>query len=88
MNGLTAVTKIRQLERSGYLSGHVPIIGVTANVREQQIQEAMDVGMDDVVSKPFRVSELMGRMRGVVEGVGSGNVSWRGSIYEREEGWT
>jgi CheY-like chemotaxis protein len=86
MNGLTAVTKIRQLERGGQLSGHIPIIGVTANVREQQIREAMDVGMDDVVSKPFRVSELMGRMRGVVEGIGSGNVMWRGAIKEEGEG--
>ncbi|KAL5380926.1 hypothetical protein DPSP01_007462 [Paraphaeosphaeria sporulosa] len=86
MNGLTAVTKIRQFERGGQLSGHIPIIGVTANVREQQIQAAMDVGMDDVVSKPFRVSELMGRMRGLVEGVGSGDVRWKGTIPEKDEG--
>ncbi|KAL1610220.1 hypothetical protein SLS60_001885 [Paraconiothyrium brasiliense] len=83
MNGLTAVTKLRELERGGQLSGHIPIIGVTANVREQQIQTAMDVGMDDVVSKPFRVSELMGRMRGVIEGVGSGDIRWKGTIHER-----
>ncbi|KAJ4350408.1 uncharacterized protein N0V89_009029 [Didymosphaeria variabile] len=82
MNGLTAVTKLRQLERGGQLSGHIPVIGVTANVREQQIQTAMDVGMDDVVSKPFRVSELMGRMRDVIEGVGSGNIRWKGSVSE------
>ncbi|KAF2439566.1 hypothetical protein P171DRAFT_422165 [Karstenula rhodostoma CBS 690.94] len=88
MDGLTAVTNIRQFERGGQLSGHMPIIGVTANVREQQIQAAMDVGMDDVVSKPFRVSELMGRMRGVVEGVGSGDVRWKGFIPEKEEGGT
>ncbi|KAF9728826.1 hsp90-like protein [Paraphaeosphaeria minitans] len=85
MNGLTAVTKIRQFERGGQLRGHTPIIGVTANVREQQIQAAMDVGMDDVVSKPFRVSELMERMRGVVEGVGSGEVRWKGAIPEKDE---
>ncbi|KAF2475283.1 uncharacterized protein BDR25DRAFT_279297 [Lindgomyces ingoldianus] len=66
MNGLTAVAKIRELEQSRTLIGHIPVIGVTANVRQQQIKAAMDAGMDDVVGKPFRVSELLGRMREVV----------------------
>ena len=70
MNGLTAVAKIRESERAGDLTGHIPIIGVTANVREQQIETAMDVGMDDVVSKPFRVPELMSRMRRMIDGIG------------------
>ncbi|KAF1966518.1 hypothetical protein BU23DRAFT_544183 [Bimuria novae-zelandiae CBS 107.79] len=78
MNGLTAVAKIRRFERAGQMSGHIPIIGVTANVRAQQIQTAMDVGMDDVVSKPFRVPELMSRMRRVVADAGSGDARWRG----------
>jgi CheY-like chemotaxis protein len=69
MNGLTATIKIRQLEREGMLFGHVPVIGVTANVRQQQIETAMEAGMDDVVGKPFRVTELLGRMKGVVAGV-------------------
>ncbi|KAF1950596.1 hypothetical protein CC80DRAFT_482446 [Byssothecium circinans] len=72
MNGLTATRKIREAEKEGRLIGRVPVIGVTANVRQEQIQEAMDAGMDDVVSKPFRVAELMGRMRGIVKGVGGG----------------
>lgn len=83
MNGLTAVTHIRRFEREGQLSGHIPVIGVTANAREQQIQAALDVGMDDVVSKPFRVSELMGRMRGVMEGMEAGSGEWKGVIPER-----
>ncbi|CAI6342165.1 unnamed protein product [Periconia digitata] len=69
MNGLEATSQIRQLESSGALSCRIPVIGVTANVRQQQIQMAMDAGMDDVVSKPFRVAELMGRMRGIVQGI-------------------
>lgn len=70
MNGLTAVAKIRELEQDGLLIGRVPIIGVTANVRQQQIETAMQAGMDDVVGKPFRVAELLARMRGIVKGVG------------------
>jgi signal transduction histidine kinase/CheY-like chemotaxis protein/PAS domain-containing protein len=68
MNGLTCVSKIRELEREGRLVARIPVIGVTANVRQQQIEEAMSKGMDDVVGKPFRVKELLGRMKGVVAG--------------------
>jgi CheY-like chemotaxis protein len=68
MNGLEAVTHIRQMEKEGVLNGRVPIIGVTANVREQQVQTAMTAGMDDVVGKPFRVAELMGRMKNIACG--------------------
>lgn len=85
MNGLTAVTKIREFERAGDLSSHIPIIGVTANVREQQVQMAMDVGMDDVVSKPFRVPELMGRMRCVIEGMGREDIRRRRESLDRVE---
>ncbi|KAH6621951.1 glycosyl hydrolase family 88-domain-containing protein [Boeremia exigua] len=74
MNGLTAVTKIRELEQDGLLNGRVPVIGVTANVRPQQIETAIQAGMDDVVGKPFRVAELLARMRGIVKGVGETGV--------------
>lgn len=59
MDGLTCTKMIRQLEREGKIRGHVPIIAVTANARNEQIQTALDVGMDDVVSKPFRIPELV-----------------------------
>ncbi|EOA87901.1 uncharacterized protein SETTUDRAFT_168709 [Exserohilum turcica Et28A] len=67
MNGLTAVSEIRKLEQQGLLKARIPVIGVTANVRQQQIDTAMAAGMDHVVGKPFRVAELLVRMRGVVE---------------------
>ncbi|KAF2502660.1 hypothetical protein BU16DRAFT_16651 [Lophium mytilinum] len=67
MNGLTAVRKIREYQQEGMLKGHVPVIACTANVRQQQISEAMDAGMDDVVSKPFRVPELLERIRTLIE---------------------
>lgn len=51
MDGLTCTRKIRELEREGKLTGHVPIIAVTANARAEQIQTALDTGMDDVVGK-------------------------------------
>jgi CheY-like chemotaxis protein len=58
MNGLTCVTNIRQLQKEGIVKGHVPVIAVTANVRSEQVETALQAGMDDVLSKPFRLPEL------------------------------
>ncbi|KAH7051315.1 aerobic respiration control sensor protein-like protein arcB [Macrophomina phaseolina] len=68
MDGLTAVREIRRMQREpdGVLRGHIPVIAVTANVRNEQISKAMEAGMDDVVSKPFRVPELCTRMRELI----------------------
>lgn len=66
MDGLAAVNRIRQLQGDGALKGHVPVIAITANVRQQQISIAIDAGMDNVVSKPFRVPELLDRMKALI----------------------
>ncbi|KAL8950424.1 MAG: hypothetical protein Q9222_003539 [Ikaeria aurantiellina] len=59
MDGLTCARKIRELQRSGDIVRHVPIIAVTANARSEQIDTARASGMDDVVSKPFRIPDLI-----------------------------
>ncbi|KAL9000185.1 MAG: hypothetical protein Q9169_001087 [Polycauliona sp. 2 TL-2023] len=59
MDGLTCAREIRRLERTGEIVRHVPIIAVTANARSEQIQTALTSGMDDVVSKPFRIPDLI-----------------------------
>ncbi|KAF2716077.1 hypothetical protein K431DRAFT_316794 [Polychaeton citri CBS 116435] len=59
MDGLTCTRKIRELEREGKLKGHVPIIAVTANARSEQVQTALDAGMDDIICKPFKIPELV-----------------------------
>jgi PAS domain S-box-containing protein len=58
MDGLTCVKHIRKMEEEGKISGRVPVMAVTANVREEQVKRAMMSGMDDVVSKPFKIAEL------------------------------
>ena len=45
MDGLTCAKKIRELEGSGEIVRHVPIIAVTANARMQQIDTALASGM-------------------------------------------
>lgn len=67
MDGLTCTKMIRQLEREGKIRVHVPIIAVTANARQEQIKTALDAGMDDVVSKPFRIPELVPKIEELME---------------------
>ncbi|CAI6339440.1 unnamed protein product [Periconia digitata] len=59
MDGLQCTSKIREFEADGLLTRHVPIIAVTANARSEQIATLLAAGMDDVVSKPFRIVELI-----------------------------
>ncbi|KAF3767951.1 hypothetical protein M406DRAFT_90515 [Cryphonectria parasitica EP155] len=59
MDGLTCVREIRKMEATGEVKGHVPVIAVTANVRDQQVATARQSGMDDVLSKPFRIPDLL-----------------------------
>ncbi|KAF2128014.1 hypothetical protein P153DRAFT_319207 [Dothidotthia symphoricarpi CBS 119687] len=58
MDGLTCVRNIRELQKQGVVHGHIPVIAVTANVRSEQVEIALKAGMDDVVSKPFRIPEI------------------------------
>ena len=52
MDGLTCARKIRELEASGEVVRHVPIIAVTANARSEQIDTTLAAG---VVGFAFRV---------------------------------
>jgi DNA-binding response OmpR family regulator len=54
------------MQESGELVRHIPVIAVTANAREEQIKETLNSGIDDVMSKPFRIPELVPKMRDVV----------------------
>lgn len=38
------------------------MIAVTANVRSELVAHARETGMDDVVSKPFRIPELIAKI--------------------------
>jgi CheY-like chemotaxis protein len=58
MDGLTCVRRIRELQKEGVVHDHVPVIAVTANVRSEQVEVALKAGMDNVISKPFRIPEL------------------------------
>ncbi|RDW82736.1 hypothetical protein BP6252_03848 [Coleophoma cylindrospora] len=63
MGGLECIAKIRELQEKGTILGHVPVIAITANAREEQIALAMDAGMDAVVTKPFQVPKLVAQIQ-------------------------
>lgn len=59
MNGLECARRIRELEKTGKITKKVPLIAVTANVREEQMEQAIAAGFDTVLQKPFIVAELL-----------------------------
>lgn len=59
MDGITACKEIRKLEQMGDIISNIPIISVSANARSEQVSSAREAGMDDSISKPFRLPELL-----------------------------
>ncbi|KAJ4368964.1 hypothetical protein N0V83_006046 [Neocucurbitaria cava] len=72
MDGLTCVHRIRDWQREGKLNTHVPVIACTGNARREQVTSLLEAGMDEVVTKPFRISELMPKMFELLQRVGGG----------------
>ncbi|TIA56902.1 hypothetical protein D6C77_06589 [Aureobasidium pullulans] len=62
MDGKTASREIRKFEGDNDLP-NVNIIGVTANVREEQQTAMTDAGMNDVIAKPFKMEDLLEKVR-------------------------
>jgi signal transduction histidine kinase/CheY-like chemotaxis protein len=50
MDGLSCIRRIRELENVGKLTGRVPVIGITANARTAQLDQAKDAGMVSLIS--------------------------------------
>ena len=55
MDGLEATRLIRRLNGSG---SDLPIIAMTANATEEDMQDCFDVGMTDFVSKPVNKNKI------------------------------
>ena len=62
MNGNAACRRIREIEHE-HGTKRVPVLGVTANVRDAQQEAMKESGMDDVISKPYKIDELVKRIR-------------------------
>jgi two-component system KDP operon response regulator KdpE len=56
MEGVEIIRKLREWTA-------IPILVLTAREQEQSKVEALDLGADDYVTKPFSINELLARMR-------------------------
>lgn len=65
LDGYQAAALIRQRESPGT---HVPIIAVTASVMSEDVERALEAGMDAHVSKPLRSGELEESLRTLLQG--------------------
>jgi two-component system, OmpR family, KDP operon response regulator KdpE len=59
LDGLEVIRRLRKLAA-------IPVIVLSARDQEQMKVEALDLGADDYVTKPFGVNELLARMRVVL----------------------
>ncbi|KAK3397458.1 putative histidine kinase group protein [Sordaria brevicollis] len=66
MDGMSCTREIRRLEDAGVITRHIPIIAVTAYARPEQVESARAAGVDDVISKPFRLPELIPKIEELV----------------------
>lgn len=50
MDGITCIKRIPELQQLGDIVRHVPVMAITANARPQQLQTALEAGMDDIAA--------------------------------------
>ncbi|MBN1113409.1 MAG: response regulator [Bacteroidales bacterium] len=60
MDGFVATKRIREIENTN--KTHTPIIAVTANALLGDRDKCIDAGMDDYISKPFKIDVLIDKM--------------------------
>lgn len=60
MDGKTCVRRVRQLQNEGLLADNIAMIAITGNARNEQVEEMRRCGFDDVVTKPYKIDQLLG----------------------------
>ncbi len=57
MSGFEAAAKIRETESQ--TSRRIPIIALTANAMDGDKERCIQAGMDDYISKPYKIADLI-----------------------------
>jgi CheY-like chemotaxis protein len=73
----TSSTSSASHERPDKQPLRLPILAVSANARMEQIEQSLASGMDDAISKPFRIPELWPKIRGLVKRVADADTKSR-----------
>ncbi len=58
MDGYETTQIIREIERSKAERGRTPIVALTANAFEEEAERCFQVGMDEFMTKPFKIAQL------------------------------
>mmetsp|Transcript_27976 Transcript_27976/g.39424 ORF Transcript_27976/g.39424 Transcript_27976/m.39424 type:complete len:347 (+) Transcript_27976:2-1042(+) len=59
MNGIEATQKIRAFEKQQNTKNPTLIVGVSANAREYHSQNAIEIGMNSYITKPFQKKDIL-----------------------------
>ncbi|MBU1012644.1 MAG: response regulator [Bacteroidetes bacterium] len=59
MDGINATKLIRKKEKELDPKNHIRIVALTACVMEGDVEKFIEAGMDDVISKPFKMKDMM-----------------------------
>jgi len=63
MNGYEITREVRKREKLAAVEKEIPIIAITANTLDNDRQKCFDAGMNEYLSKPFTVEELIHKVR-------------------------
>ena len=70
MDGVTAATRIREMEAQTGEAARTPIIALSANSMPEEVNGFLSHGMDAHIAKPFQIDELVGTIHALVSGRG------------------
>ncbi len=62
MSGFTLASRLRKLPQAA----HTPIVFITAKGGENDVLTGFNVGADDYIHKPFRISEVIARVKAIL----------------------
>lgn len=77
MDGYQVCQRVREMS-------DVPVIMLTARGREEDIVKGLDLGADDYLTKPFRVGELLARVRATLRRARTESFMPEGVTYSDE----
>lgn len=78
LDGLEVIRQVRE-------TSQVPIVVLSARGQEKDKIEALDLGADDFVSKPFAVGELLARIRSALRRSATIRDAREGTVFEAGE---